>query len=202
RQNADNAQQANTLAVTASQVATRGGNVVNDVISTMDAINESSRKVEEIITVIDGIAFQTNILALNAAVESARAGEAGRGFAVVAGGVRPLAQRSAQAAGEIKALITTSVEAAAAGNRLVNETGETMTEIVGAIQRVTDIMGEITAASEEQSAGIGEVNEAVAQMDETTRQNAALVEQATAAAANLQGQASRLTQLVASFHLS
>lgn len=202
RQNADNAQQANTLALTASQVATRGGDVVNEVISTMEAINQSSRQVEEIIGVIDGIAFQTNILALNAAVESARAGEAGRGFAVVAGEVRSLAQRSAQAAGEIKALITTSVEAAAAGNRLVNETGETMTEIVEAIQRVTDIMGEITAASQEQSVGIGQVNDAVTQMEETTRQNAELVEQATAAAASLQEQASRLTSLVASFHLS
>ncbi len=201
RQNADNAQQANALAVSASHIASQGGEVVSDVINTMNTINTSSKEIEDIIGVIDGIAFQTNILALNAAVESARAGEAGRGFAVVAGEVRSLAQRSAKAAGEIKALITSAVEATAAGNTLVNKTGETMTEIVEAIQRVTDIMGEITAASQEQSAGIGQINDAVSQMDQTTRQNAELVEEATAAAASLQEQASNLTQLVSTFHM-
>lgn len=201
RQNADNAQQANTLATTAAEVATRGGHIVSQVVTTMDSINDSSKKVEAIIGVIDGIAFQTNILALNAAVESARAGEAGRGFAVVAGEVRSLAQRSAQAAHEIKALITTSVAAAMTGNRLVGETGVTMTEIVEAIQRVTDIMGEITAASQEQTAGIEQVNDAVIQMDQTTRQNAAVVEEATAAASSLQEQSRQLEKLIATFKI-
>lgn len=201
RQNADNAQQANTLATTAAEVATRGGHIVSQVVTTMDSINDSSKKVEAIIGVIDGIAFQTNILALNAAVESARAGEAGRGFAVVASEVRSLAQRSAQAANEIKALITASVTAAATGNRLVGETGVTMTEIVEAIQRVTDIMGEITAASQEQTGGIEQVNEALIQMDQTTRQNATVVEDATAAASSLQAQSRHLEKLISTFKI-
>jgi len=201
RQNADNARQANTLATTAAEVATRGGHIVSQVVTTMDSINDSSKKVEAIIGVIDGIAFQTNILALNAAVESARAGEAGRGFAVVAGEVRSLAQRSAQAAHEIKELITTSVAATVTGNRLVGETGVTMTEIVEAIQRVTDIMGEITAASQEQTAGIVQVNDAVIQMDQTTRQNAAVIEEATAAASSLQTQSRHLEKLIATFRI-
>lgn len=199
RQNADNAQQANTLAMTAADVATRGGEIVSQVVTTMDSINASSKKVEDIIGVIDSIAFQTNILALNAAVESARAGEAGRGFAVVASEVRSLAQRSAQAAREIKELITTSVAAAATGNRLVGETGTTMTEIVESIQRVTDIMGEITAASQEQTTGIEQVNESVHSMGQATRQNATLVQEAEAAAGSLQAQADHLTQLVTTF---
>lgn len=201
RQNADNAQQANTLAMTAADVATRGGDIVAQVVTTMDSINESSQKVEDIIGVIDSIAFQTNILALNAAVESARAGEAGRGFAVVASEVRSLAQRSAQAAREIKELITTSVTAAATGNRLVNETGTTMTEIVESIQRVTDIMGEITAASQEQTSGIEQVNDAVHNMNQATRLNATLVNEAEAAAGNLQAEATQLEKLVTNFKI-
>lgn len=199
RQNADNAQQANTLALTAADVATRGGDIVSEVVTTMDSINDASKKVEDIIAVIDGIAFQTNILALNAAVESARAGEAGRGFAVVAGEVRSLAQRSAQAAQEIKELITASVTAAATGNRLVGDTGATMTEIVDAIQRVTDIMGEITAASLEQTSGIEQVNDTVLQMEQATRQNAELVENAAAAAGSLQEQGRHLEKLVSTY---
>lgn len=202
RQNADNALQANTLASTASQVANRGGQIVAQVVSTMNSINDSSKRVEDIIGVIDSIAFQTNILALNAAVESARAGEAGRGFAVVAGEVRSLAQRSAQAAQEIKGLITESVTAAVQGNQLVSEAGTTMTEIVDSIKRVTDIMGEISAASQEQRDGIDEVNDAVLQMDQTTRQNAALVEQAAAAAASLQEQSATLSELAATFRVT
>lgn len=202
RQNADNAQQANTLAMTAADVATRGGDIVANVVTTMNSINESSQKVEDIIGVIDSIAFQTNILALNAAVESARAGEAGRGFAVVASEVRSLAQRSAQAAREIKELITASVTAAATGNRLVSETGTTMTEIVESIQRVTDIMGEITAASQEQTSGIEQVNDAVTSMDQATRLNATLVNEAEAAAGNLQAQATQLEQLVNEFKMA
>lgn len=201
RQNADNAQQANTLAMTAADVATRGGEIVAQVVTTMDSINASSQKVEDIIGVIDSIAFQTNILALNAAVESARAGEAGRGFAVVASEVRSLAQRSAQAAREIKELITASVTAAATGNRLVSETGTTMTEIVESIQRVTDIMGEITAASQEQTSGIEQVNDAVLNMDQATRLNATLVHEAEAAASNLQNQATQLEKLVTAFKI-
>lgn len=201
RQNADNAQQANTLAMTAADVATRGGDIVADVVTTMNSINESSQKVEDIIGVIDSIAFQTNILALNAAVESARAGEAGRGFAVVASEVRSLAQRSAQAAREIKELITASVTAAATGNRLVSDTGTTMTEIVESIQRVTDIMGEITAASQEQTSGIEQVNDAVHNMDQATRLNATLVNEAEAAAGNLQAQATQLENLVNAFKI-
>lgn len=201
RQNADNAQQANTLAMTAANVATRGGDMVSQVVNTMDSINESSKKVEDIIGVIDSIAFQTNILALNAAVESARAGEAGRGFAVVASEVRSLAQRSAQAAREIKELIKESVSATAEGNRLVADTGATMAEIVESIQRVTDIMGEITAASEEQTSGIEQVNDAVHNMDQVTRQNATLVQEAEAAAGSLQQQADHLAKLVDTFKM-
>ena len=202
RRNADNAQQANTLVATAVQVASRGGEVVREVVATMDSINDSSKKVEDIIGVIDSIAFQTNILALNAAVESARAGEAGRGFAVVASEVRALAQRSANAAHEIKGLITASVSAAATGHRLVNETGTTMTEILDAIQQVTDIIGEISAASQEQSLGINEINDAVLQMDTATRENASLVAETAAATARLREQASRLSGLVATFRVT
>jgi len=176
RQNADNARQANTLAVTASEVALRGGDVVAQVVDTMGSINESSRKIVDIIGVIDGIAFQTNILALNAAVEAARAGEQGRGFAVVASEVRNLAQRSAGAAKEIKQLIGDSVSKVDSGARLVDEAGVTMKEIVSGIQRVTDIMGEITQASQEQTSGLDQINEAIGQMDSITKQNVALVE--------------------------
>lgn len=201
KQNADNARQANILAKSASEVASRGGMVVSQVVDTMGSINDSSRKVVDIIGVIDGIAFQTNILALNAAVEAARAGEQGRGFAVVASEVRSLAQRSAGAAKEIKALIGDSVEKVDAGARLVNEAGSTMNEIVESIQRVTDIMGEITAASEEQTTGIEQINQAVAQMDEVTQQNAALVEEAAAAAGSMQEQAGNLENVVSVFKL-
>jgi methyl-accepting chemotaxis protein len=201
KQSADSARQANQLAASAAEVAQRGGNVVSQVVSTMNEINASSKKISDIIGVIDGIAFQTNILALNAAVEAARAGEQGRGFAVVASEVRSLAQRSAQAAREIKGLIGTSVEKVETGSRLVADAGSTMGEIVGSVQRVSDIIGEITAASSEQSDGIGQVNSAVAQLDQMTQQNAALVEQSAAAADSLQQQAGALSQVVATFRL-
>jgi methyl-accepting chemotaxis protein len=199
KQNADNARQANQLAMSASEVAVRGGDVVGQVVDTMEEINAASRKIVDIIAVIDGIAFQTNILALNAAVEAARAGEQGRGFAVVAGEVRSLAHRSATAAREIKALIGDSVDKVDAGSKLVQAAGMTMSEVVGSIQRVTDIMGEITSASAEQSSGIEQVNRAIAEMDSVTQQNAALVEQASAAAASMQDQARTLEATVALF---
>ena len=201
KQNADNARQANQLAVAASGVALKGGSVVSQVVGTMDAINSSSRKIVDIIGVIDGIAFQTNILALNAAVEAARAGEQGRGFAVVAAEVRNLAQRSAAAAKEIKTLIGDSVAKVEEGSQQVTQAGKTMDEIVDSVKRVTDIMAEITAASQEQSAGIEQVNQAITQMDQVTQQNAALVEEAAAAAASLQEQASNLSQVVGVFKL-
>jgi methyl-accepting chemotaxis protein len=202
RQNAENARQANQLVVSASDVAVRGGKVVGQVVDTMGSIKDSSRKIVDIIGVIDGIAFQTNILALNAAVEAARAGEQGRGFAVVAAEVRNLAQRSAGAAKEIKSLIGDSVEKVDAGSKLVDEAGATMDEIVTSVKHVADIMSEITAASEEQSSGIQEVSRAISQMDEMTQQNAALVEQAAAAAQSMQNQASALADAVAVFKLS
>ena len=201
KQNADNARQANQLAVSASSVAVRGGSVVSQVVDTMGAINASSRKIVEIISVIDGIAFQTNILALNAAVEAARAGEQGRGFAVVAAEVRNLAQRSATAAKEIKTLIDDSVHKVEEGSSQVAEAGRTMGEIVDSVKRVTDIMAEITAASHEQSSGIEQINQAITQMDQVTQQNAALVEEAAAAAQSLQEQAGGLSQLVSVFKL-
>jgi methyl-accepting chemotaxis protein len=202
RQNADNARQANVLAESASSVAQRGGAVVAQVVQTMASINESSKQIAEIIGVIDGIAFQTNILALNAAVEAARAGEQGRGFAVVAGEVRNLAQRSAAAAKEIKSLISDSVAKVDDGAKLVDAAGSTMEEIVTSVKRVTDIMAEISLASQEQSAGIEQVNRAIGQMDETTQQNATLVEQAGAAASALQDEAENLARLVSIFKLS
>ncbi|MYM24580.1 HAMP domain-containing protein [Duganella sp. FT135W] len=202
KQNADNARQANQLAVTASSVAEKGGTVVSQVVETMGSITASSRKIADIISVIDGIAFQTNILALNAAVEAARAGEQGRGFAVVASEVRNLAQRSAGAAKEIKELISDSVEKVDAGSKLVDEAGQTMDLIVTSIRQVADIMGEITAATQEQSNGIEEVNQAISQMDEMTQQNAALVEEAAAAAESMQEQAELLSQAVSIFKLS
>jgi len=201
QQNADNARQANTLAVAASQVATRGGQVVGDVVHTMSSIKDSSKKIVDIIGVIDGIAFQTNILALNAAVEAARAGEQGRGFAVVATEVRNLAQRSAGAAKEIKTLIADSVDKVEAGTRLVDDAGKTMDEIVSSIQSVADIMAEITAASAEQRDGIQQVNQAITKMDEATQQNAALVEEAAAAAGSMREQANNLNQAVGIFKL-
>ncbi|MGV3725197.1 methyl-accepting chemotaxis protein [Hydrogenophaga sp.] len=202
RQNADNAAQANQLAQSASSVAVEGGQVVSQVVDTMRGINESSRKIADIINVIDGIAFQTNILALNAAVEAARAGEQGRGFAVVAGEVRNLAQRSAQAAKEIKLLINDSVERVEIGNALVDKAGTTMNQLVDSVRRVTDIMGEISAASKEQSDGVSQIGEAVTQMDQVTQQNAALVEEMSAAASSLKTQAAELVQTVAVFRIS
>ncbi|MDO8413111.1 MAG: methyl-accepting chemotaxis protein [Gallionellaceae bacterium] len=196
KQNADNARQANQLALSASDVAIKGGNVVSQVVETMGSINASSKKIVDIISVIDSIAFQTNILALNAAVEAARAGEQGRGFAVVANEVRNLAQRSAAAAKEIKELIGNSVEKINTGNKLVDQAGTTMQEIIDSVKRVTDIMADIMAASLEQSEGIEQINKAITQMDEVTQQNAALVEEASAAAASLQEQAVNLTQTV------
>ncbi|OWW18330.1 methyl-accepting chemotaxis protein [Noviherbaspirillum denitrificans] len=201
KQNADNARQANQLAQSASEVAIKGGSVVSQVVDTMGSINESSRKIVDIIGVIDGIAFQTNILALNAAVEAARAGEEGRGFAVVAAEVRNLAQRSAAAAKEIKELIQDSVEKVESGSRLVDQAGSTMQEIVDSIRHVTDIMGEITAASQEQTAGIEQINQAITQMDQVTQQNAALVEEAAAASEAMQDQAGQLVQVVSTFRL-
>ena len=202
QQNADSARHANQLAANASTVAVRGGEVVGQVVETMKDINASSRRIADIIQVIDGIAFQTNILALNAAVEAARAGEQGRGFAVVASEVRNLAGRSAQAAKEIKLLINDSVERVERGSSLVNTAGSTMAEVVSSIRQVTDIMGEISAASREQATGVGQVNEAVSQMDQATQQNAALVEQMAAAASGLQSQAQALVQTVAVFRLN
>jgi methyl-accepting chemotaxis protein len=202
KQNAENAKQANQLAAGASAVAVKGGEVVGQVVQTMSSINASSKRIAEIIGVIDGIAFQTNILALNAAVEAARAGEQGRGFAVVASEVRTLAQRSAAAAKEIKALITDSVGKVDDGTKLVDEAGRTMQEIVWAVKRVTDIMAEIAAASQEQTSGIEQVNQAIVQMDQVTQQNAALVEEASAAAQSLQEQAGSLSQVVSVFRLA
>jgi methyl-accepting chemotaxis protein len=202
RQSADAARQANQLAASAAEIAARGGDVVAQVVTTMDEINHSSKKINDIIGVIDGIAFQTNILALNAAVEAARAGEQGRGFAVVAGEVRNLAQRSAEAAKQIKGLIGASVDRVEAGSQLVADAGNTMSEIVGSVQRVSDIIGEITAAAGEQSDGIGQVNTAVVQLDQMTQQNAALVEESAAAAESLQSEAQRLNSVVARFQLT
>ncbi|HVK93728.1 MAG TPA: methyl-accepting chemotaxis protein [Noviherbaspirillum sp.] len=202
KQNGDNARQANQLALSAADVASKGGAVVSEVVTTMGSINDSAKKIVDIIGVIDGIAFQTNILALNAAVEAARAGEQGRGFAVVAAEVRNLAQRSAGAAKEIKELIGDSVEKVATGAKLVDQAGMTMEEIVASVKRVTDIMGDIAAASQEQTAGIEQVNQAVNQMDQMTQQNATLVEEAAAAAQSLEDQAQNLVQVVSVFRLA
>ena len=202
RQTADHASQANALALNASQVAVEGGDVVGQVVETMKGINESSRRIADIIGVIDGIAFQTNILALNAAVEAARAGEQGRGFAVVASEVRSLAQRSAEAAKQIKGLIDASVERVATGTVLADQAGVTMQGVVSAIRRVSDLVGEISSATSEQSAGVGQVGEAISQMDKVTQQNAALVEESAAAADSLKQQASQLVQAVAVFKLN
>jgi methyl-accepting chemotaxis protein len=199
QQSAESARQANQLALSASQVAVKGGEVVSQVVSTMQGINEASRKISDIISVIDGIAFQTNILALNAAVEAARAGDQGRGFAVVASEVRALAGRSAEAAKEIKTLISASVERVEQGSSLVDQAGETMNEVVDAIRRVTDIMGEISAASNEQASGVNDISSAVSQMDQATQQNAALVEQMAAAASGLKSQAQELVQVMSVF---
>ncbi|TZF89946.1 methyl-accepting chemotaxis protein [Lysobacter lacus] len=201
RQNADNARQANQLAIGAADVAQQGGAVVGKVVGTMGAINAASRKIVDIISVIDGIAFQTNILALNAAVEAARAGEQGRGFAVVASEVRSLAQRSAQAAKEIKGLINDSVEKVGEGTQLVDQAGQTMQAIVTSVKRVSDIIADISAASQEQTSGIEQVNQAILQMDESTQQNATLVEEASAAARQLEQQAVQLVETVAAFRL-
>ncbi len=202
KQNAENSQLANSLAVEASEVAVRGGAVVSEVVQTMGAINESARKIADIIGVIDGIAFQTNILALNAAVEAARAGEQGRGFAVVAAEVRSLAQRSAGAANEIKQLISDSVSKVEMGNQQVAQAGSTMQDVVASINRVTEVVSQISHASHEQSSGIEQINRAISQMDETTQQNAALVEQSAAAAKSLQDQTRHLEQQVQRFNLS
>jgi len=202
KQNTENARQANQLAAGASEVAVKGGQVVGQVVQTMSSINDSSKKIADIIGVIDGIAFQTNILALNAAVEAARAGEQGRGFAVVATEVRTLAQRSAAAAKEIKELISDSVHKVEDGTKLVDEAGKTMDEIVSSVKRVTDVMSEIAAASQEQSSGIEQVNQAITQMDDVTQQNAALVEEASAAAESMEEQAQNLAEVVAVFRLA
>jgi methyl-accepting chemotaxis protein len=202
RHNADNAREANTLAREASTVAVQGGEVVGQVVETMKGITEASRRIGDIISVIDGIAFQTNILALNAAVEAARAGEQGRGFAVVAGEVRTLAQRSADAAKEIKALITESVQRIEQGSELVDQAGATMSDVVGSIRRVTELMGQISTASTEQSDGVAQVGQAVQQMDQGTQQNAAMVEQTSAAATRLQQQARELVEAVGVFRLA
>jgi len=202
KQNAENARQANQMAVSASDVAIKGGTVVSQVVDTMSSINDSSKKIVDIIGVIDSIAFQTNILALNAAVEAARAGEQGRGFAVVAAEVRNLAQRSAAAAKEIKILIGDSVEKVANGTKLVDHAGSTMDEVVASVKRVSDIIAEITSASQEQTAGIDQVNVAIIEMDNVTQQNSALVEEAAAAAASMQDQANKLSELVSVFKLS
>jgi methyl-accepting chemotaxis protein len=202
QQSAESARQASEMAQANAVVAARGGEVVGEVVATMQEINHRSQKIGDIIGVIDGIAFQTNILALNAAVEAARAGEQGRGFAVVAGEVRSLAQRSAEAAKEIKGLIGTSVDRVEAGTRLVSEAGQTMDEIVASVQRVTDVISEIGAATGEQSQGIAQVGSAVAQLDQMTQQNAALVEESAAAAQSLRDQAQRLAGVVATFRLS
>ncbi|NOU01157.1 MAG: hypothetical protein HOO95_06245, partial [Gallionella sp.] len=202
KQNAENTKHANQLATSASSIAIQGGHVVGEVVQTMASISTSSKKIVDIISVIEGIAFQTNILALNAAVEAARAGEQGRGFAVVAAEVRNLAQRSAAAAKEIKTLIGDSVDKVEAGSKQVDQAGATMNEIVTAVKRVTDIMYEISAASTEQSAGIEQVNQAIMQMDEVTQQNAALVEQASAAAEAMREQAEELSRVVSIFKLS
>ncbi|MBX9869265.1 MAG: methyl-accepting chemotaxis protein, partial [Burkholderiaceae bacterium] len=202
KQNAENARQANGLAASASNIASKGGAVVAQVVDTMDSINESSKKIVDIISVIDGIAFQTNILALNAAVEAARAGEQGRGFAVVAAEVRNLAQRSAGAAKEIKGLIDDSVERVRAGTKLADEAGTTMSEVVDSVRRVTDIISEIAAASQEQTAGIEQINQAITEMDNVTQQNASLVEEAAAAAESLQGQAGNLVHVVSVFKIT
>jgi len=202
KQNAENAKHANQLAATASDIAVKGGQAVGDVVQTMASISTSSKKIVDIISVIEGIAFQTNILALNAAVEAARAGEQGRGFAVVASEVRNLAQRSAAAAKEIKTLIGDSVDKVDAGSKQVDQAGATMSEIVTAVKRVTDIMAEIAAASDEQSTGIEQVNQAIIQMDEVTQQNAALVEEAAAAAESMQEQANNLFAAVSVFKVA
>lgn len=201
KQNAENARQANELAASASAIASEGGVVVDQVISTMNQINDSSKKVVDIISVIDGIAFQTNILALNAAVEAARAGEQGRGFAVVASEVRSLAQRSAAAAKEIKVLIGDSVQKVETGSQLVAQAGQTIGDIVESVKRVTSVVSEISAASIEQSEGIGQVNMAISQMDNVTQQNAALVEEATAAAQSLQLESVDLSKVVDTFKI-
>jgi methyl-accepting chemotaxis protein len=201
RQNADNARQASQLSIAASEIATQGGAVVDQVVQTMGAINDSSKKIVDIISVIDGIAFQTNILALNAAVEAARAGEQGRGFAVVAGEVRTLAQRSAAAAKEIKALIVDSVSKVEDGTKLVDQAGMTMSEVVDSIRKVSDIVAEIASASGEQSTGIEQVNKAIADMDSSTQHNAALVEESAAAATALRDQADKLAEVVSLFHI-
>jgi methyl-accepting chemotaxis protein len=202
RQNTETAKQANTLAASASSAAAKGGSVVGDVVNTMEGISAASHKIADIINVIDGIAFQTNILALNAAVEAARAGEQGRGFAVVAGEVRNLAQRSAQAAREIKSLISDSVEKVDAGGKLVHQAGDAMQDIVAQVKRVSDLIGEITSATLEQNSGIGQVNNAVTQLDQVTQQNAALVEESAAAAESMKAQAHKLAQSVSVFRLS